>query len=169
MATAYPISRTPALAAARRFPDVPVAAVVQPASGQRGIQAAIDAVAKLPAGHAGLRGAVLLFEGVYEIAGSLRLASGVVLRGQGEKTILLATGQARRAVVQISGSGDQSFEPTARAVADNYVPVASQKLRLGSTAGLSAGDTVVVEHPSTRAWIASLGMDRFPSRDKAPT
>ena len=46
------------------------------------IQAALDAVATLPVGPDGFRGAVLLAPGRYTIDGTLRLnASGVVLRG----------------------------------------------------------------------------------------
>src|SRR5262249_32947156 len=31
--------------------------------------------------------------------------------------------------------------------------------------GLHVGDSGLVEHPSTKAWIDALGMNRFPSRD----
>ena len=49
------------------------------------IQAALDAVATLPVGPDGFRGAVLLAPGRYTIDGTLRLnASGVVLRGSGQ-------------------------------------------------------------------------------------
>lgn len=149
------------------IPEAPVVAAVAPAAGECGprIQAAIDAVAKLPAAADGLRGAVLLTAGSYEIAGTLRLASGVVLRGQGDTTVLVATGQGRRAGVQICGKADQTLEGP-RAIADDYVPVGSRQLRLQSVQGLTVGDTVRIEHPSTKAWIAALGMDTFPSRDQ---
>ena len=149
------------------IPRVAVAAVVPPAPGECGarIQAAIDDVAGQPVTAGGVRGAVLLPAGRFEIAGSIKLASGVVLRGAGEGTILMATGQSRRAVIQICGGRDQTLAAPLT-IADDYVPVGSQQLRLISTAGLGVGDTVVVEHPSTKRWIAALGMDRFPSRDK---
>src|SRR5262249_23087632 len=51
-------------------------------------------------------------------------------------------------------------------VAEAYVPVGSYRLRLATTRGLTVGDTVLIEHPSTKEWIAAVGMDRFPSRDR---
>jgi hypothetical protein len=80
------------------IPDAPVRVVVAPAEGDDGpaIQAAIDHVAGLPADEGGLRGAVLLEAGRYEVAGSLRIAAGgVVLRGPGgwaDGTVLVAGG-----------------------------------------------------------------------------
>ena len=48
------------------------------------IQSALDYVGGLPLGKDGLRGAVLLEKGTYEVAGRLIIhASGVVLRGSG--------------------------------------------------------------------------------------
>ncbi|MBA4065621.1 MAG: pectate lyase [Isosphaera sp.] len=150
------------------IPDVPVRAVVAPGKGDAGprIQAAIDHVAGLAPGADGFRGAVLLLTGRHEVAGHLRIGtSGVVLRGQGKETVLVATGTDRRAVVRVRGRADRTEEKP-RPVADAYVPVGVDTLRLGSADGLKAGDAVVVEHPSTEKWIAAIGMDRFPSRDK---
>src|SRR5262249_25019490 len=92
--------------------------------------------------------------------------SGVVLRGQGKDTVLVATGTDRRAVIQIRGKPDQVIEAKARRVEDAYVPVGARTLRLDSADGLKVGDTVLVEHPGTKEWITAVGMDRFPSRDQ---
>jgi hypothetical protein len=151
------------------IPDAPVRVVVAPGKGDSGprIQAAIDYVARLPADKHGIRGAVLLLAGRHEVAGSLRITTGgVVLRGQGhgpESTVLVAAGTDRRTLISIVGKSDRqltSKEPYP--VADKYVPVGARRLRLKTTDGLRVGDTVLVEHPSTAAWIAALGMDRFP-------
>jgi hypothetical protein len=153
------------------IPDVPVRIVVAPAKGEGDntarIQAALDYVATLPADERGLRGAVLLTKGRHHVAGSLRLsASGVVLRGQGQDTVVVATGNDRRTLIQIAGKSDRRVVSKAPyIVADKYVPVAATRLRLNSTAGLHVGDTILVEHPSTAAWIAALGMDRLPGKD----
>lgn len=150
------------------IPLVPGRVIVPPAAGDctARIQAAIDHVAQLPPGPDGFRGAVLLLAGRHEVAGQLRITtSGVVLRGQSRHAVLVATGTDRRAAVRIRGQADQALE-VPRPVADAYVPVGATALRLGSAGGLKAGDTVLVEHPGTRDWIAALGMDRFPSRDK---
>jgi len=145
-----------------RIPDVPARAVVAPAPGDATarIQAALDHVAALPLAE---RGAVLLLAGTHEVAGRLTIAaSGVVLRGQGEdKTTLLATGLDRRTVVRVRGKADRRPR-TPIAVTDGYVPVGATRLTLKSTADLRVGDAVAVEHPSTKEWIAALGMDRFP-------
>jgi hypothetical protein len=151
------------------IPGAPVRAVVAPAAGDSGprIQAALDSVARLPPGADGLRGAVLLLAGRHEVAGHLRLGvSGVVLRGQGEGTILVATGTDRRALIQVRGRPDLALEEKGRPVADAYVPVGADTLRLASAGALKAGDTVIVERPGTKEWVAALGMDRFPSRDQ---
>src|SRR5689334_19883519 len=135
------------------IPDVPVRVRVPATAGDAGprIQAAIDYVSRLPADANGVRGAVLVEAGRHEIAGRLRIAiGGVVLRGQGvDKTILVAAGTDRRALVQVAGKNDRKATAAATAVADEYVPVGATKLRLASTAGLTVGATVTVEHPST--------------------
>jgi hypothetical protein len=147
------------------IPDVPVRVVVPAAKGESGvrIQAAIDHVAQLPADRHGIRGAVLLLAGRHEIAGQLRITTGgVVLRGQGQGkdgTLLVATGVDRRPLIQIIGKNDRSLGGTTWLVADRYVPVGARSLRLKSTRGLRAGDTVLVEHPSTAEWIRAVGMD----------
>jgi hypothetical protein len=150
------------------IPDIPVRVVVPPGEGDDGprIRAAIDFVSKLVADRDGVRGAVLLPSGRYEIAGQLRIATGgVVLRGAGPGTVLVATGTDRRTLICVAGAADRKVRES-RAVADAYVPVGADRLRLKTAAGLRVGDAVLVEHPSTREWVAALGMDRFPSRDK---
>jgi hypothetical protein len=153
------------------LPDVPVRVVVSPAEGDSGprIQAAIDYVSGLPTDANGFRGAVLLLAGRHQVSGALRIATGgVVLRGQGlDRTDLIAAGTDRRTLIQVRGKQDGAFRPDPpHAVADRYVPVGSYRLHLDSANGLKVGDTVLVEHPSTKKWIAAVGMDRFPSRGK---
>jgi hypothetical protein len=151
------------------IPDVPARVVVNPLPGDAGarIQAAIDHVSALPPDPRGLRGAVLLTAGRYAIAGSLRVAAGgVVLRGQGDGTggtVLVATGTGRRPLIRVAGTGERRLDPdNPHRVTDPYVPVGSYRLRLDRPGGFRAGDTVVVTRPGTAAWIAALGMDRFP-------
>jgi hypothetical protein len=154
------------------IPDAPVRVTVQPVHGDNGprIQAGIDYVSSLPADANGLRGTVLLLAGRHEVAGGLHItAGGVVLRGEGQGpdgTVLVATGTDRRTLIRVAGKAERrivSSKPYA--VADAYVPVGAYRLRLATTEGLRVGDTVLFEHPSTREWIAAVGMDRSPSRD----
>jgi hypothetical protein len=151
------------------IPEVPVRVVVPVAAGDgtARLQATIDSVSALEPDANGFRGAVLLPAGRYEVAGQLRIgASGVVLRGGGKETVLVATGTDRRAVIRVGGRADRVTENKPRAIADKYVSVGGNTLRLDSADGLKVGDAVVVEHPGTKEWIAAVGMDRFPSRDK---
>ncbi len=163
------------------LPVVPVRVVVPARDGDSTarIQAALDYVAALNPDADGFRGAVLLQTGRHEVAGALRLtASGVVLRGQGPKnTVIVATGTDRRTLIQVRGKADRKLgvwgrivpnavEGKGYAVADKYVPVGATRLRLVNTEGLRVGDRVLVEHPSTKAWIAALRMDRFPTDGK---
>jgi hypothetical protein len=151
------------------LPHVPAKIVVAPGGGRDGdrIQAALDLVAVMPPGRAGFRGAVLLQPGRYEIAGSLRLAaSGMVLRGSGageDGTVLVAVGTSRRPLIVVSGEGERkTLDGTARQVASSYVPVGARTLEIEDASAFGVGDTVVIERPSTRAWISRLGMDTFP-------
>jgi hypothetical protein len=157
------------------IPDVPVKVVVAPArgEGENGprIQAALDYVARLPSDGRGIRGAVLLLAGRHEVAGRLRIAgSGVVLRGQGDGpdgTLVVATATGRRPLIQVEGESDRQIAPgRPRLVADSYVPVGALRLRLDNAEGLRVGDPILVTHPGTAAWIAALGMDRFPPGEK---
>lgn len=113
----------------------------------------------------GHRGVLLLAPGRFEIGGRLRIgASGVVLRGSGSGpngTILIATGQARDALISV-GRGHLPTLDMADAVAIRAdVPAGARELVLAPDHGLSVGDAVVVQRPSTAEWITRLGMDAF--------
>ena len=124
------------------------------------VQAAIDHLATLPQDDQGFRGALLLDDGDFEIAGQLKItASGMVLRGSGETT-LRATGPDRRAVIRVLGKSDAQLEETERQVT-NEVPVGGVEIALTSASGLQKGDVVFVTRPSTKEWIGAIGMDRF--------
>src|SRR5262249_15033263 len=116
-----------------RLPDVPVAMRVSPVDGDDGatIQAAIDEVSKLTPDADGVRGAVLLTKGTYEIGGSVSIkASGVVLRGEGQGpdgTVIKATGTGQRNVINIAGVGNRTeVAGTRKAMTDSYVPVGTR-------------------------------------------
>lgn len=134
------------------------------------IQAAIDRVAGSLADSDGRRGAVLLAEGEYRIGGSLRIsASGVVLRGSGEKTVLRATGATTRALVVIDSPPPPPPPPTTRRgrtseIIDPYVPVGARAFTVAPGHGLRVRDTVYVVRAGNAAWISEIGMDRIPPR-----
>jgi hypothetical protein len=160
------------------IPTVPVRETVWPVAGDNAahLQAAIDRMAALPLNADGFRGALLLRAGNYRLASSLRIrASGIVLRGEGmgdTDTILTGTGNGRppaaagggpgrggSALVTVAGeSGVVADDATKREVADEYVPVGACSMRLTSTRGLKAGDTVVIRRIGNQAWIDAVDM-----------
>lgn len=151
------------------LPDAPVRLVVGAGGDRDGerVQAAIDLVSAMPVDAGGLRGAVLLEPGTYDIEGDLRIAaSGVVLRGSGSGergTVLRAVGTSRRSLIVVSGVGERvEVEATRQAIAAAYVPVGARSVEVRNGAGFRVGDRVIIRRPSTREWIAQLGMDRFP-------
>lgn len=153
------------------LPEAPVRVVVNPDEGDDGarIQAAIDHVGSLPADARGMRGAVFLTRGRYEIAGQLRLAAnGVVLRGDGQgadRTVLVATGTDRRPLILIAGKADRKNLSPAISVADSYVPVGATQLRLARTEpAIAPGTLVTIERPSPSEWVEQLGMHDAPGR-----
>ena len=154
------------------LPEVPARVVVTPVAGDNGprIQAAIDYVAGLNPDHNGLRGAVALQPGRYEISGQLKIAaSGVVLRGQGatgdHATVLVATGTDRRPLIVVEGKNDRKLGRT-DAIADPYVAVGTTVLHLRGAAGVHAGMHVVIARPATEAWFHAIGMDVAPGREQ---
>ncbi|WP_110054874.1 DUF6298 domain-containing protein [Chitinophaga sp. S165] len=125
------------------------------------IQAALDYVASLPADKDGIRGAVLLDKGTYAVNGSLRIrTSGVVLRGSGDSTVLLATGYSRAVLVHVGGRNDKQLSPAVK-LTDAYVPVNSAVVHVPSGATFKVGDEVELVRPCTLSWIQQLGTAHF--------
>jgi hypothetical protein len=130
------------------------------------IQEALDAVAALEPNAQGLRGAVVLDPGVYEIAGTIRIdGDGVVLRGSGSgddpavDSVLQIVGNspASRAGV-LAGSGDGSPWSTGEGtkITTPFVPVGSLSFDVEDASGFAVGDDVMVRHPSSQAWIDAV-------------
>ena len=146
------------------IPSAKVAVYVQPQAGDNAplLQAAIDYVSKQkPDKQTGLRGAVLLAEGTYELSQPLRIrTSGVVLRGNGrEKTILRKTGYDRGALIYIEGTHDiivkDSFD-----VAD--VKAGNMSITLATHhSPLTTPSRLAICRPSTQEWIDALGCSSF--------
>lgn len=151
----------------RQIPDVSIKAIVAPHDGDATytIQSAIDYVSTLPADKDGIRGAVLLQDGVFEVHGSLKMhTSGVVLRGVGfagdRKTVILGEMKTRETLIQITGRDDRIFSQEI-AVTSDYVPVNSKVLEIENASAYQVGDEIVITRPSTSEWINTLGTDHF--------
>jgi hypothetical protein len=149
------------------IPSIPEVMRITPVSGDNTarIQQALDQVGARTPDANGIRGALVLASGVYEIRGILRVnRSGVVLRGEGDdsnaatNTILRITGDTphQRSAV-IMGSGTNSWpESGATNITTPFVRVGAMSFEVASTAGYSVGDDIVIHHPSTDAWIKAI-------------
>jgi hypothetical protein len=162
-----------------RIPSVPVKETIWPAAGDNtaNVQAAIDKVSALPPDKNGFRGALLLRAGYYKMATPVKIqASGVVLRGEGmgdTGSILIGTGTGRPTgagggagaggqptLVKIAGaSGLTTKDDSKQVVADDYVPVGSQTIRVASAKGFKPGDTVIVRRIGNQEWVDAMGMN----------
>lgn len=161
------------MANAEAIPNAPVRLVVPPVDGDDGarIQAALDRVATMPPDQDGVRGAVLLEAGSYQVEQQLILEhSGVVLRGQGPHkggTTIEATGTDRRVLIRILGEADRVMlgEP---AEIPKYTPVGTIKIPLNGELQLAEDNRVIITRPSPESWIEATGMDRTWNAQRAP-
>jgi hypothetical protein len=149
-------------------PDVPVRAELSPEAGDNTarIQDALNALAARPLGE---RGALLLTKGEYAIEGTLRIAgSGIVLRGEGAtETILRATGQQQRTLIEIRGAS-AGTAGRSTPVLDDIVPVGARTIRIANPGGFRIGQTVLLRRVGNAAWIREIGMDNISERPGVP-
>ena len=144
--------------------EIKVVVPVKPGDATLRIQSAIDYVGSLPVGADGLRGAVLLNKGIYEVYGSLKIkASGVVLRGSGmgkDGTIIIGAGKDRETLIKILGRNDPHTEKEIK-VTDGYVPVNAFTFHVASAQNIKAGDKILIHRPSTQPWLDQLKVNTF--------
>ena len=143
------------------LPNVPVTATVTPpADGSDAtarIQQALE-TARVP-------GAVLLKAGTYNVAGTLRLKrSGLVLRGEGEKTKLVATARRQYTLVEVGSRVPRQLGRTRCKIEGEHVPVGQAWVKVEKASLFKKGDRVAVSRPGTATWIHDLKMDQIPPR-----
>jgi hypothetical protein len=153
----------------KEIPNVNVVKVLS-ANGQNDqqrIQDAIDELANVKPNKDGIRGAILLKKGTYNIPSSLKITQGgIVLRGEGDETKLIATGKGQRKTIIVNGSGKLMEIPQSRIkIKTAYVPVGAKSFELESVNDLKVGDKIVVFRPGTTKWISDLKMDQIDARD----
>ncbi|MFL1011650.1 DUF6298 domain-containing protein [Flavisericum labens] len=148
------------------IPNVPIKVVIPETQDDATllIQSAIDYVSDLPLNENGFRGTVLLKRGVYKINGSLKISkSGVVLRGSGSGengTKLLATGTDRATLIRIAGTNNRVLKKSVE-LEEKYFPVNTSILTFSNKHPFNVGDKVIVNRPSTKEWIESIGADKI--------
>jgi hypothetical protein len=146
--------------------EIPSVAVVRTISAVSGdntanIQNAINAVASLPLDANGIRGAILLKAGTYNINNTINIkSSGIILRGEGNSTILVATKTSQYNLINISGSGSPSaVSSTSKKIQGSYIPIGAKTFTLQTGHGFLVGDDVMLQRKPNQAWINMLGMN----------
>jgi PKD repeat protein len=159
------------------IPEVPTVRTIGPASGDdtERIQQAIDEVGAMPKDEDGIRGALLLEAGAYQIGGVIRQTyDGVVLRGAGDgsdpssNTIIEGTGNtpAERTVVVIGRRGEapdgargEGWDPVAGTRTDitsDFVRVGSRSFTVADASGYDVGDNIILFHPASEGWLEAV-------------
>ena len=167
------------------LPEVSTVRTISPISGDntKHIQDAIDYVGSLPKNSDGIRGALLLEAGKYDIYGSLFVKyDGVVLRGVGDgdnpanSTIIYARGNtpAQRTVVTLGNTsqinGTKQISNTLSNITDDVVEMGSFTFSVVNPALYAVGDRIVIYHPATQAWVDAVDKGGVPYPDpSAPT
>jgi hypothetical protein len=149
------------------IPAVPTAITLAASGGDDtdAIQAALNQVSAQPLGQNGVRGAVLLQPGHYNVSSTLTIgASGVVLRGTGNgangtyRTVITMTGDPFL-LLRISGTGSWQTNGATSAMTDAYVPSGATSFNVADASGFHVGDTILIRRPVTAAWVHFMGMD----------
>jgi hypothetical protein len=155
----------------KSLPDFSVIKTIFPVEGDNTahIQSALDEIAVMTADENGFRGALLLAAGNYEIHGTIVIReSGIVLRGVGEEedplsnTVLLGIGNspAERDLIQVGNAPNVDWKRevagTRSTVTSDFVPAGSRSLQVAAPELYSEGNNVIIRHPSTPEWLASI-------------
>jgi hypothetical protein len=152
-----------------KIPNVSVVKIIEPSlqgSSEEIIQSAIDEVAKKSPDKNGFRETILLKKGTYIIPGTIKIETGgIILRGEGNDTKLVATGTLQRTLINVSGNGKiEELSNTRTKITDNYVPVGTKSFTVISAKGYKVGDSIIVYRPATDQCIKDLKMDQIVER-----
>lgn len=159
------------------IPNVKNEIVLQPLEGDNHfqIQSAINRISKMPL-RDGIRGAILLKTGVYNIWSTLHInTSGIILRGEGQSDdgteiisqVTYPHQQSIRelraqAVINIRGIGSGLIEKSDRQKLLNNIDIISSKeLTIYDASMFSKGDTVSITRTPNQKWIEFVGMTDF--------
>lgn len=157
------------------IPNVPVAVTITAnkngADEYQKITAAIDKIARLPRDKNGFRGALFFKKGTYNISQPLVIdVDGIVLRGEGDNdkgTVLVSTGKTKDTFIKFSSkqglAGRRPIASKQQKITDDYVKVGTHTFSVEDASAFAVGDQVIVNRPSTAAWLKAIGMDAIKS------
>mgnify|MGYP003624153712 FL=1 len=153
----------------KEIPNVPVKIKIKPVDGDNlnHIQNAIEQLEALQPDANGFRGALLLEAGNYEINGTLKIQkSGIVLRGEGRSTKLIATKNIKSNFIEFNGSSNpRKINSSKQKIIDSYVPVGTRIIEVEDGSAFLHGDNIMIERKPNRSWIKLLGMDNLNQSD----
>lgn len=153
------------------IPNVPVVKTISPVAGDNTqfIQAAIDEVGKMTLNSNGIRGALLLTAGTYQVNGTLNLKyDGVVLRGVGDgedpatNTIIFGKGNVpdQRTIIVAGGGSSTKWADQVSGTKTNIISqkvyVGDKSFRIANIGNYKVGDNIIIYHPCTEAWIKAV-------------
>ena len=139
----------------KAVPDVPVRmTLTAPVDGSDALPMLQDAVNSVET-----PGAILLKAGTYYLSNTLKInRSGVVLRGEGEGTVLYATARSQiTSLIELNGNGSLKTNASSPIIA-RYVPVGQRWVPVRDPGKFSVGERVWVFRPATEAWLDALHM-----------
>lgn len=133
------------------------------------IQAIIDQASMLPKDGQGIRGAILLNAGRYEIHGTLKLnQDGVILRGVGDgadttmNTVLVGVGNTpnQRDIIVAGGGAGTAWSGrvanTKTNIISDRVLIGEYHFKVENAVPYAIGDNIIIYHPCTQAWIDAI-------------
>lgn len=143
---------------------VPMYDVIQVLSPPAGGEDATEIIQKAIDDFEG-KGAIMLSKGTWNISGSIHLnKSNLVLRGEGDETILVATGKSDRSLVHMGDYAERIIGPKKSGIKGEYFPTGTFALPLEEGHTFKKGDQIVVSFYPSDKWISALKMDQIPPR-----
>ncbi len=139
------------------IPDYPAQVILTPPEDGSDATALIqDALNKVKA-----PGAVLLKAGEYNVFGNLVMErDGVVLRGEGDATVLKACGTEKRNLLTL-GKDTKRKVGSESVITDRLTPAGQMWVKVAHPSLFSVGDRVAIHIYPNDAWISGLKMDRI--------
>lgn len=157
---------------------------ISPISGDNTahIQAAIDEIGNLTPDADGVRGALLLKAGKYNVSGTIKVnKGGIVLRGEGNgesasgSTIIYATGNnpVQRDVVLLGNSSQNKWTSkisnSQQNITDDVVPVGAMLFSVASATPYQVGDLIAIYHPCSENWLKAIDYGGVPDANEVWT
>lgn len=142
------------------IPDVPVRVTLSAPAGDASalIQSVLDTMTA--------PGALLLKAGQYQLSKGIQISrSGIVLRGEGDGTVLYSTSHTKiSSVVNIGISASRKLGERSEIIAA-YVPAGQMWVPVEDPSLFTPGDKVFIYRPATAQWLDAIHMREIAQRD----